>query len=67
MATYKGDIRYRYSCVKCSDPIAESAHEWCVKKGIPDLCWDHQPEHFKRSVFQFAKGLDKRVEAPQGA
>jgi hypothetical protein len=58
MATYKGDIRYRYKCQhmngnkKCLNPIGEATAEWCKnhpeKTGGQMLCFEHQADYLKK-------------------
>lgn len=53
---------YHFPCNKhgCKNMIGEKAHAWCLERGLPDLCFQHQPQHTLANVYkktQFKKGF----------
>lgn len=34
-------MHYHCQTKGCKEKIGQKAHEWCMKKGIPDTCWNH--------------------------
>lgn len=49
---------FHYPCSHkgCKERIGEKAHEWCVRKGVKNLCWYHSPERTIKKLYEKTNG-----------
>ena len=48
---------FHFPCTykNCKNMIGQKAHEWCLKKGLPDLCFVHQPKNRLENIYKKLK------------
>ena len=46
------NIHFPCSYKNCKNMIGQKANKWCVKKGLPPLCFEHQSQNRLENLYK---------------